>query len=106
MKITILITIATFWLLLPIPLMFFGIGGNDISTLKEDMENVSEIDDSYTSFLGIEIIWNYFKVFVSFLVMYFKIIFLWVDGIPIIFNYFFWFLRLSSFIALVVLMKE
>ena len=85
--------ILAFWLFLPLPMMFLGMG--NFNTLDYSaLEQVSEPN-----------FFTYVSTSVAMLSIYFKILFLGIPEAPLIINVFIGFLKLMSGIVIALLLK-
>ena len=84
--------IIAFWLLLPLPFMYMGIGGFTELNFK-NLESIEKPDKDVGTLGTINEI---AKVGISLVIIYFQIIFIWVFNMPLLVNIFLWFLRIIS----------
>lgn len=108
-KVYILGTIICFWLLLPFVFGFLGMGGFD--SIKNDLEDInklsiqSEIEENDSLFNSVTKTFDYIKIVFKFLGVYVKILFVWVDNLPLFFNLFLILLRVLSGIVIMLIIR-
>lgn len=93
--------IIGFWLFLPIPFMFFGIGGANIINVDE----LSELEQPQAEPSTLESIGIFVKIAWTLFWTYVFTIFIWVEGCPLIINLFLMFLRLISGLILLMIAR-
>ena len=85
---------VVFWISLPVILGFLGIGGSD--NLRLNFQELNDLKEP-TIKSNIELGW-------TMATYYFKIIFMWVYGAPLIINLFLWILRIiTAFVILLII---
>lgn len=115
-KISIIVCIIAFWIILPIPMMALNMQSNDVKYLEDSINGFSTPDstdplcDNNNSLYCnaqklITTIFSIIKSIFSMIFILFKIIIIGIDGLPAIFNYFFLILKMISAITVFVLMR-
>lgn len=94
-KIAVMSFIISFWVILPIVFAFAGIGG--FEDITEDFR-VLETQEKPTAITQLTIVFSMIGYF-------FKTIFIWVYGIPTVFNVFLWILRIISAFILILTIR-
>lgn len=91
-----LIPIIIFWLFIPIPFMLFGIGGAN-SNLFESTSQIK--NDEKPNVI------TYITFTITQLGFYLKMVFLWIDGLPLIFNLILTVFRLISWLIVILAIR-
>jgi hypothetical protein len=91
-----LIPIIIFWIALPSAFMLFNIGGLT-NNLQNDINVLQSVDNPN--------ILNYLTIAISGLAIFFKMVFIWVDGLPIAFNLLLWVIRAVSWFIIIIAIR-
>jgi uncharacterized membrane protein len=114
-KLTVIMIIIGFWLVLPIPLMLLNYNSTDINFLTDNINAITEPSiqtNSETTTNWFTSIQNFFGTIFNVLFsifaiigIFFKIMILGIDGTPPILNTFFIFLKFISAIVVFLLLR-
>lgn len=109
-KMFVLLLIIGFWLFLPIPIIYMESTNQNSATIRNmkdtissfSIENQEESDSGIIRFFNG--VWSFIKLFFSFIVLLFNIM---VMGFPDagLFNYFLWFLKIISLVAIIMIVR-
>jgi hypothetical protein len=91
----VIIFILVFWLFLPIPFILYN-------TYATDSFNFNTIDTSNLESIKNPTIFDNLGVMWSVIGIYFQMVFLWINGLPLILNYFLILLRIISAFVIVM----
>jgi hypothetical protein len=97
MKEAIIIFLVVFWLSFPFAMMYFSVNNNYID-ITEEMTNSIENTQQIT-------VLNSLTVWVSYIKIYFKFMFLIIPDVPLILRLFFHIFQLSSLFAIILVIR-